>query len=315
MRPVRRGRDARMMSDVSEDRLERALVSLANRVEVSARRLFLDTGSVRATVPMLRGVWGKALRSLDRRAYERVFAGHRKTVATASSGVERNPLYVMRPAPADPAISPALDWIVIGAAREFEEVLVHAWSVAGDFGLGARREPFRIRATHRLGPDEGTLSRSLYWRLSEACLSEGSKRPAPCTLRFIAPLRILRKGKLIHSPTFVDVAVATFRRLLLLAGEAVPSSTSLARSVREVAAATPAEPWIGDRIAFVRWSASQQKELTLRSVSGYLHLPEGPGCLQALLDVARWIHVGKGTPFGLGQLCVEPEPVEHTGDR
>ncbi len=291
---------------VDEERLERKLIELADRIEVSARRLLLDTGSVRATVPMLRGVWGRALRSCDRRAYERIFVGHR---TTAARGVERTPLYVTRPAPADPTTSPALDWIAIGEAREFEDSLVHAWKLASDFGLGARREPFRIRAIQRLGPCENDGSRSHpYWPLSEACLlRESPQATTRYELRFTAPLRILRKGKLVRQPTFVDITQAAIRRLLLLAGEVMLSDAPLARSVRTVAAAIPAEPWQGDDTAFVRWSASQQRELTLRGVTGCIHLPEGPGCLQPLVDAAQWIHIGKGAPFGLGQVNVNDD--------
>jgi hypothetical protein len=57
-----------------------------------------------------------------------------------------------------------------------------------------------------------------------------------------------------------------------------------------------------------RWSAAQQAEVELHGVTGVMDLPEGPGELWPLLAAAGWLHLGKGTVFGLGRLEVQLWP-------
>jgi hypothetical protein len=44
----------------------------------------------------------------------------------------------------------------------------------------------------------------------------------------------------------------------------------------------------------------------MQGVSGSLDLPEGLGPLALLLAAAQWLHLGKGTVMGLGQLRIIP---------
>jgi hypothetical protein len=68
----------------------------------------------------------------------------------------------------------------------------------------------------------------------------------------------------------------------------------------------PADAWQGRRLDLLRWSARQQAEIDLYGVTGVLDLPEGPGVLWPLLAAACWLHLGKGTTLGLGELQVLP---------
>jgi hypothetical protein len=72
----------------------------------------------------------------------------------------------------------------------------------------------------------------------------------------------------------------------------------------ELGRAVPFEPWQGRRLDLVRYSGSQKAEVELRGVAGSLALPAGPGPLSPLLAAAAWIHIGKGTVMGLGQLKI-----------
>ncbi|WP_162800768.1 hypothetical protein [Acidibrevibacterium fodinaquatile] len=44
--------------------------------------------------------------------------------------------------------------------------------------------------------------------------------------------------------------------------------------------------------------------MELRRITGALALPHGPGPLRPLLVAVSWIHLGKGTVFGLGQMLI-----------
>ena len=281
--------------------LEEALLDRLERIELVPRRMLLDTGEVRATAPMLRGVWGRALRGLDAGAYELVFEGRRPS---AAPGAEKSPLYVIRPAPADPAFAPAVEWILIGAAARSDSVLTRAWDVASGMGLGSGRKPFAIRRVLWLDPRGEAIPRPLRWSLRAAAEAMPADiATTEVALGFDAPLRVLRRGKLVDRPTFIDVAVAAARRVAMLSGAAYPGrARELVHAVADAAAQVRADGWKGRRADFVRWSGAQRREVDMRGVSGEIRLPEGAGELWPLLAAGSWIHIGKGAVFGLGQL-------------
>ncbi len=287
--------------------LEKTLLERLERIELAPRRMLLDTGEVRATVPMLRGVWGRALRELDAGAYELAFEGRR---ALGVSGAEKSPLYVVRPAPADPEFAPAVEWILIGAAARSDGVLTRAWDVAARMGLGPGRKPFAIRQVLWLNPRGEAVPRPLRWSLraaAEAMPADIAK--TEIALEFDAPLRVLRRGKLVDRPTFVDIAVAAARRVAVLSGAEEPGrERELVHAVADAAARIPAGGWKGRRADFVRWSGAQRREVDMHGVSGEIRLPEGPGELWPLLAAGSWVHIGKGTVFGLGQLELARPP-------
>ena len=276
------------------------MTALLDRVAIRAWRLLLTTPQVTATVPMLRGVWGRALRHVDAAAYRQVFA-------PAGAAHRRLPRYILRPALPDPTTAPAVEWILLGVAESLEPALWRAWDIASGMGLGPTRAPFAIRERVPLGPgNEGTRSEAKRWRLSEAAWPlAGEPASTPCRLHFLAPVRLIRRGTLIEAPGLADIATAAARRAAGLAGEDRGEPyRNLIRGVQHEAAGLTAGPWRGERSDLVRWSAAQQREIDLYGVTGGLELPVGPGRLWPLLAAAGWTHIGKGTVFGLGQLCL-----------
>jgi hypothetical protein len=191
--------------------LARQLQNLLGAVSIRPRRLWLDTADVRASVPMLRGVWGAALHALNHSVYQTVFEG-------AGPNHERTPLFVLRPAPLSRQGAAALDWITIGAALDQDPCLLAAWQRTCEMGLGPDRKPFRILDVEALGPqgaggsdDDGAGS---CWPLGQAAwpLSSAPAETA-CRLVFPAPLRIMRKERLLEQPNLADLVVAGLRRV------------------------------------------------------------------------------------------------------
>ena len=126
---------------------------------------------------------------------------------------------------------------------------------------------------------------------------------AACRLEFPAPLRLIYRGRLVERPTLADVTIAALRRVrsLATAADALwPDRHAWLELARQLACGS----WQGGRLDLVRYSASQQRELELHGVSGSLLLPEGPGLLAPLLAAATWLHLGKSTVMGLGQLRI-----------
>ena len=95
------------------------------QIKLLPRLILLEAPDVEATIPMLRGVWGAALRGLDRVAYEEVFA---------PQGQDAIPGYLLRPAPPDPEIAPALHWFLFGDGLAHDESLLR-------LGRGFRHGP------------------------------------------------------------------------------------------------------------------------------------------------------------------------------
>lgn len=275
------------------------LISVLSCIRVRPKRLLLATPGVVTTVPMLRGVWGAALHDLDPLVWRMVFEGR-------GSGTQRTPLYVLRPAPPDPDTAPAIEWMGFGAALSHDATLWRAWDVAAKKGLGPKRRGFSIRSSHNLRPDGSATpadDESLDWTLDQAAL----RVPAPgsCNLVFDAPLRLVRDGRLCTTPTLVDLVLGGLRRLRPLLPDGVQAELrEIWRPALQLACRIPSGPWQGARADLVRWSARQGAELELRGVSGVLELPEGAGSLWPLLTALKWLHIGKGTVFGLGQMTI-----------
>lgn len=283
--------------------IERTLLATVEQIRVRPRRARVACECSDVSVPMLRGVWGAALRFEDRPVYERVFEGE-------GPAHSRSPAYLLRPGDHEPVDVPALEWISFGSSLEYDDVLLRAWSRAGGMGLGPERRPFRFEVPRWItpvGPSAESEGRTV-WTLGEFPWPiPGDPGREACILRFTEPLRIVRKGVLLANPTYKDLVVAAARRLetcASLQGIAIPSG--LRARVAEARREVPAGPWTGERLDFSRYSGRQEAVIDLHGVVGEMALPEGPGALWPLLHLSAWLHLGKGTVFGLGRLRVLP---------
>jgi hypothetical protein len=157
-----------------------------------------------------------------------------------------------------------------------------------------------------LGPDGDTTPSPDPWPLSR-CRWPADPL-APCRLSFEAPLRLLRRQQLVERPTLTDLVVSAQRRLrAFLPDDLLAPWEGLRGRLLEAARGRPGT-WQGTRRDLHRYSARQDADLELRGVCGVLDLPEGPGELWPLLAAAAWLHLGKATVFGLGQLEVQVWP-------
>ena len=280
--------------------LRERLYSLFSKVEVTAWRLLLHTPQVFATTPMIRGVWGRALKHLDNDLYNHVFAG--KTTQG-----QNLPRYIIRPAPPNPETAPALDWILFNVEPCYEQILWRSWDMACGMGLGQKREPFSIRERRFLSPDN-VSPRWNAWTLAQATWPlPGDPALTSCVLRAEVPLRLIKRSQLIRFPEFTDLVIASLRRIAGLAGMTRGERyRDLVRDVRCEAKQTIADRWVGEKCSLVRWSAAQQREVELFGVTGSITLSEGVNHLWPLLAVTQWSHIGKGTVYGMGEIRIVP---------
>ena len=172
----------------------------------------------------------------------------------------------------------------------------------------ARWRASRIIDMRGLQPDGTVVPRPRPWRLSEAACPLSDPERTPCRLVFCTPLSLQRQGKLIECPTLKDVVVRAGWRIEAFLPPSQRTAWREARSgAIELAANIRAEHWQGQRLDLQRYSGRQEREFCVQGVCGWLSLPEGPGPLWPLLAALQWLHVGKSTIVGLGQLQIEGE--------
>lgn len=279
--------------------LQEALKSLA----VLPRTLFFENVYEDATVPMLRGVWGKALHLVDRHLYLDVFEGGE----VSSNHV---PKYLLRQNlnACHPGGQTAVDWILFGRIALKDPLgLIHAWLEASGMGLGPCREPFILRGVLKLGPTGAPHGlRGKAWPLSSTPWPlPGDPETAPCVLAFETPVKIKAYRAFQTQPTFVDICVRALDRVLNLAECDMPAQEQALKDATLFhARQVPEIPLQWDREHLCRYSGRQKIDLEYYGVVGAIGLPEGLGPLWPLLAALQWLHVGKGTTLGMGQVRI-----------
>ena len=269
--------------------------SLLRDVRILPFRLRLDVDREIVTVPMLRGVWGRALHMLDHDIYDLVF--------TERHG---GPFYVCRPADVQPSRGAEIEWFLFGPAVANADLLRRAWDTAGGMGYGKAREPFAVRKAVALDPDRREQPSAKPWTMDRVTWPlAGNSERTPCVVEFSFPVRLMRQGRLIEEPALADISVAALRRFETL-GAKVKEADLSTQSVAEIARGIASHPWTGERLDFHRYSGRQRVEVEQRGVAGSLILPDGPGSLWPLLAAAQWTHVGKGCVMGMGRLEILP---------
>jgi hypothetical protein len=112
---------------------------------------------------------------------------------------------------------------------------------------------------------------------------------------------------LIGSPTLRNFVVAGLRRAVVLAEEGMDRGLLFELQAELLRQADPlcGARWRGEMVELTRYPARQRKDIAFPGTVGPLALPRGPGDVWPLLAASYWMHVGKGTTLGLGQVDVE----------
>ena len=283
--------------------IEEKILSLTHDMKICAFRILLNTGNVRATVPMLRGAWGATLKNFETVVYRAVFEGYRSQ-NISEKGKFRLPLYILRPAPPNPNFAPAIELILLGTACRHVTVALTAFRQAVENGLGKRRETCGIEEIRGIYPIETLMEKTAISDLSISAhkFMQRTPRNHPLVLDFNSPLRLLRRKQLVKSPSFTDIIVVALERLHALC--CINISKDFKNQIINATRSTSTSEWIGQRQDLIRWSGRQKTLLELRGVVGSLNLPNGAGPFRPLLAASEWMHIGKGTVFGLGKLDV-----------
>jgi len=129
--------------------------------------------------------------------------------------------------------------------------------------------------------------------------------PANVNVTFPLLLRLKSRGKPVNSPTLPQLLQATLRRLRMLLDCKRADSGYDERPLLQAAAASERLAAAFQKASWRRYSARQGRDLFLWGITGSAAWCNVPPEAVALLQVARLLHIGKGTIYGLGALKLE----------
>lgn len=207
---------------------------------------------------------------------------------------------------------------LIGEANGFLPNLVYALIRAGENGLGRGHGRFALRQVWQ----EQSLSRGDWGQVFDARI--GTLMPfdsGPVTLPepfpkvfvdLVTPLRIKRFGRFVGPAEFqaADFLRHLCWRLDTLDRQfsAEPPQGFWDRYRAQIGQAPPVE----SRLRWLDWTRYSSRQATTMQLGGLVGTFELPGAvvtdLWSLLWLGQWVHVGKGTSFGLGVYRLRPPP-------
>lgn len=216
--------------------------------------------------------------------------------------------------PGDPA---RLGVTLLGPYAAQAPYLIHALQLAGERGLGREGRRFRVVALER----ESSVGTGVWDRVYDTESGEyhahlvppvavPERPPASLRLRLLTPLRIKRQGHFIGARDFAPAdllrhlctRVEHLARLYGSDGSGV-DWTSLYGCVDKVHLGAADLRWH----EWTRYSSRQDTLMQMGGLLGTVELDgEGLAAFWPALWLGQWLHVGKGTSFGLGGYRIEP---------
>jgi len=206
---------------------------------------------------------------------------------------------------------------LIGPALQHMPYLIHALQVAGQEDprrSGGRFEIVTLEREPCLGSGDWHRVYERGQRQYQAQIPQPMDPPAPpqsaVKLTFATPLRIKRNGHLVGAAELdaQDLLRNLCARLALLAKHYGGDPTTFDwRHLRDHAQAVTIRESEMRWHDWTRYSSRQQTAMQLGGLLGSLRL-DGPGLATFWhgLWYGQWVHLGKGTSFGLGHYRLEP---------
>ncbi|ROQ92050.1 CRISPR system precrRNA processing endoribonuclease RAMP protein Cas6 [Desulfosoma caldarium] len=216
----------------------------------------------------------------------------------------------------------SFDMTVIGRAIQWTPYLVLAAQRMGDLGIGKGRGTFDVKRVLSLDA-QGNPWEELYsdgtLRLPEKKLSLTLNHDQASVLaqgrarfRFLTPVRLVSQGEPVRRPDFYVLMATLLRRLANLYKFHAESEThkdldlpvpALLEQARSVRVAENRTRWFD----WERYSHRQGRRMRLGGLVGDVIFEGDLKTFGPYLSAGRWIHVGKGTSFGLGRYDFEDD--------
>jgi hypothetical protein len=242
--------------------------------------------------------------------------------AGSSTGFEKspNPYVIEPPLSTDRILAGELlifHLVLIGDSLTRLALIVKAWQLAFQIGIGVTRSSGHLETIERLVPHASDLPvwnserGEIVGRDFDIEIPAFANVTRTC-LALATPLRLSRRGQILSAVqlTPVDLLASLIRRTTLLlrlhAGIECffdgPSLLADARALQDGGSLT----WR----KWTRFSARQHREMPLGGVVGYWTFEGTLDRLMPWLWLAQYLHVGKNATFGLGKIDLVPATVD-----
>ena len=193
---------------------------------------------------------------------------------------------------------------LIGRGVEYLPYFLYTFQEMGRRGIGKGRGKFQIQYVKDLAGkavyEDGLLHspQPLSWR----DLQQDERAPGEVTLRFLTPLRVKYRERLCSDLEFHILMRALLRRISLLSTfhcgrELQVDFRRLIQDAQTVGRRNSTLRWHD----WMRYSHRQRAKLKMGGLIGEVTFEGDLEPFWPFLQLGQWIHVGKGTSFGLGK--------------
>lgn len=213
------------------------------------------------------------------------------------------------------------DFTLVGTACEWYREVIVAILKMVQAGLSVRRHPFKVQGIRVLmSPEADLKDGELEWQviydgksmrsapLEPVPLPLQLELPSPVRLDFVTPLRVKINGQLASRITFRQLTFQMLRRILELAHFYAPDQ-SINWEFNHLLKAADVIRVVDQQFEWVDWerhSNRQETDMQMGGMQGYMTLEGDLEPWRELIHAAHWLHIGKGTVFGLGRMEIGP---------
>ncbi len=204
--------------------------------------------------------------------------------------------------------------VLIGRATNYFAYFIYTFRLMGERGIGRGRGRFTLEEIYSLSPDRS--EKLIYDSESNAFSSELSVMKASdlllpdavdnsVNISFLTPTRIKSKGELSADLTFDLLVRSLLRRLSLLSY--FHCGVELDLDYRELIGRAGAVSVVESDLRWYDWERYSHRQGGRMKLGGFVGDISFEGEIKEfmpILTLGEWLHVGKGTSFGLGKYRV-----------
>lgn len=221
--------------------------------------------------------------------------------------------FVFRFASASPAEAFSLDINLFGHGQRFFPYIVHAMQMAGQNGIGGKRQLFRLKSVDAVDFQNQRVTVYQNAKLQNqpsAQIPPLPEMPKKINLNFHSPVRIKQNSKNIIADhfNFGSLFSALLRRISMICY--FHTDTPLETNYAELASAAREVQFDEQNLRWYDWtrySSRQQTEMQMGGLLGTVSLDmKDLDDFWPYLWLGQWTHVGKGTSMGMGAYTIEP---------
>jgi len=277
---------------------------------------------------VFRGALGKTLRNLtcafkgkncidclirDKCIYSRIFESLHFEGESILKKVEKAPhpfvLYVPEKYHLEYPVNKKIHFylVLVGEAIEYISYFILAFEEIGKRSIGKTYTPFKLDAVHCSGksiynPLEKKVNRD-FPILSGNGFMEKGQGVQSITIEMETPVRLKFNRKLQKHITFEILTRNLLRRIQLLStlycdGPPRVDFKGLIEESKKVKVVDSRIHWVEN----TRFSFRQERDISMGGVSGSIEFTGNLDLFMPLLEIGEYLHVGKGTAFGLGKI-------------